>query len=217
MSDEKKRGRPLGKSRCECQCVGYLPAEEMKRQLLALVADKRIGHFWFVEHEPDEDCSKPHIHLRMTPPPSRAVDWASIAERVSCVVEGETLPRKLVLGKGAVNDASCDGLLYARHDSRYCRAKNLVKATYDYPRESFVTDCVEWLDGVWLASDEYDPPPVRMTVQDVTSMVEACNGEISDRSLLRVALVNGLTQGVYNMLAMYARELRNEQVRINQP
>lgn len=210
MNTPKKRGRPAGKSRCECQCIGYLREESLLAQLTILVKSGRIGHFWVIEHEPDEDTSKPHWHIRMTPPPSRAVDWQSVCDLVCETVPGEQLPRRLVLGKGAVNDASYDGLLYARHDSRYCEAKGLVKATLDYPREMFKTDDSDWFDGLWRASDQYQPERRKMSKQDLVEMIEKCNGRIPNRQLLRLVLLNGFTLGDYHLFSRFCAELRRD-------
>lgn len=213
MSTSQKRGRPAGKSRSECQCVGYLRRTALLPQLNSLVSSGRIGHFWAIEHDADEDTSKPHWHLRMIPPPSRSVDWKALCEAVSEVVPGELLPRRLVLGKGAVNDASFDGLLYARHDSRYCEAKGLVKATLDYPKDRFYTDDPDWFDGLWLAADQFEPERRKMSKLDVVEMLEKCKGRLSNRQLLRVVLLNGMTLGDYQLFGRYCAELRHDDER----
>lgn len=87
-----KPGRRAGQSRSEMQCVAFLRPDALLAQLNALVSSGEIGHFWFVEHQPDEETRKVHIHLRMTPPPSRAVVWSEIAASIVEYVPGETLP-----------------------------------------------------------------------------------------------------------------------------
>lgn len=197
----------MGMSRSEMQCVAYLTPEALKKQCLALVKSGEIGHFWAVYHEPDEDSKKVHAHLRMTPPPSRAVDWAAIAEKVVELVPFESLPRRLVLGKRATNNESEEGLLYARHESKYLRVKGLLKAVKDYPRDAFITDSEEWLDEQWSASDAFEPSPRKMTMQDLVELVES---EIcpDDCELLRLALLAGLNQGQWNMLLLYKTQRR---------
>lgn len=209
MKTDKKRGRPAGQSRSEIQLVGYLTRAELQRQLNALVAGGKIGHWWAVQHPADEDCGKTHFHIRMTPPISRAVVWADIIEQVAEMVPGEALPRRLVADKRAVNDMRLDGLLYARHDRRYCGIKNERKATYDYPREAFMTDCPEWFDALWTESDNYTPAPKRYTVEEVLTLLER-NPELSDRDLLRTCLVNGINKGQFDMLKEYRLMLRRD-------
>lgn len=195
-------GRRAGQSRSEMQCVAFLRRDALLQQLHALVAAGTIGHFWCVEHQPDEETKKPHFHLRMTPPPSRAVVWSEIAAAVTEFVPGESLPRKLVLGKRAVNDESEEGLLYARHDSRYLSVKGLTKSQVDYPRQAFFTDSPEWLDGEWAKSDDYTPAPRRMTAEDILAELER-NPKMPARILLRLCIVNNLNQGQLNMLERY--------------
>lgn len=194
-----KKGRPAGQSRSEIQLVGYLRKESLLRQMKALVEEGVIGHFWAVQHEPDEDAKKEHWHIRMFPPVSRTVDWNAVIERVQENVPGETLPRKLVASSRATNDKTEDGLLYARHDRRYCDRKGLVKSRYDYPRTDFFTDDEDWLDGLWALSDQFTPAAKRMSAEDLANLVEA-KPETTDRTLLRLCLVNGHSSGTLNML-----------------
>lgn len=205
----KAKGRPKGQSKSQMQCVGYLPPDELEKQLRSLQAKRLIGHWWFVQHEADEDANKPHCHVRICPPPSRTVDWADIVERVQCKVEGEDLPRRLVLGKGGINDQEEDGLLYARHDARYIAAKGLRKATQDIPREKFRTDSPEWLDDLWNKSEQYQPTPRRLSVDDVLNLVEAEPG-MSAKKLLCLCLRNGLNKGQWDMLKELQMILRGE-------
>lgn len=204
-----KPGRRAGQSRSEMQCVAFLRRDALLQQLHALVSAGVIGHFWCVEHEPDEETKKAHFHLRLTPPPSRAVVWSAIAASIVENVPGESLPRRLVLGKRAVNDESEEGLLYARHDSRFLSVKGLVKSHVDYPREAFFTDSAEWLDGVWSASDEYTPTPRRMSAEDILKELER-NPHMPPRSLLRLCIVNNLNQGQFKMLVDYRSALLAE-------
>lgn len=209
MDNVKKRGRPLGKSRCECSCIGYLRPDTLESILNGFVRDGVIGHFWFVEHSQDEEVRKPHCHLRMTPPPSRAVDWAAVCERVQEDIPGEALPRKLVLSKGSVNDAWQDALLYARHDSRYLEAKGLRKATVDIPKEFFRTDSLEWFEQMWIASDSFEPEPRRLSKSDIMAMLDDAP-DISNRQLLRVVMVNNFTLSDYHLFSRYRAEVRRE-------
>lgn len=204
-----KPGRRAGQSRSEMQCVAFLRRDALLQQLHALVSGGVIGHFWCVEHEPDEETKKPHFHLRLTPPPSRAVVWSEIAASISENVPGETLPRKLVLGKGAVNDKSEDGLLYARHDSRYLTVKGEVRNHLDYPRAAFFTDSPDWLDSLWSSSDEYTPTPRRLSAEDVLNELEK-NPRMPARVLLRLCIVNNLNQGQLTMLERYRSVLLSE-------
>lgn len=205
-----KPGRRAGQSRSEMQCVAFLRRDALLAQLHALVSSGAIGHFWAVEHEADEETKKPHFHLRLTPPPSRAVVWASLASGIVESVPGESLPRRLVLGKRAVNDESEEGLLYARHDSRYLAAKGLSKSHVDYPRSAFFTDSPEWLDSVWAAADEFTPSPRRMTAEDILNELEK-SPHMSPRVLLRLCIVNNLNQGQLTMLERYRSVLLADQ------
>ena len=198
----KKPGRRAGQSRSEFQCVAFLRRDALLRQLNALVEAGAIGHFWCVEHEADEETKKAHFHLRMLPPPSRAVDWQELAAGIVEHVKGEALPRRLVVGKGAVNDKSEDGLLYARHDRRYCAVKGLVKRRYDYARSEFFTDDADWLDGLWSAADEYQPERRRMTPEDILGLVEQ-TPDMRPLDLVRLCIVNGLAQGQLSMIERY--------------
>lgn len=198
-------GRPKGLSKAEMQCVGYLTRSALLDHLRRLKREGKIGHWWAVEHPADEDASKPHWHLRLTPPPSRAVDWAAVAAEVVEEVDGEPAPRRLVLGKRAVNDESEEGLLYARHDSRYCAAKGLHKSTMDYPPASFLRDDDEWFDGLWKASDEYEPTAKRMTKADLLDLLER-NPRLPRLDLLRLCISNGFSKGDFDLLEMYRRE-----------
>lgn len=211
-----KRGRPAGQSRSEIQLVGYLTRPALLAHLRRLTDAGTIGHWWAVEHPADEDVRKPHWHLRLTPPPSRAVDWAAVVASVVEDVPGEPLPRRLVASSKAVNDKGLDGLLYARHDARYCDAKGLTKATYDYPREAFLTDSPEWLDALWNEADAYEPAPKRMTAEDLCNEVER-NPDISDRALLRACLCNGLNKGIFELLIQYRLEVRRARVEMPRP
>lgn len=201
-----KRGRPQGQSRSEFQCVSFLTDEGLAARLAALVDDGTIGHFWFVHHDADEDTKKPHQHVRMTPPVSRAVDWNAVVAQVVEVVEGESLPRRLVVSTRATNDKGLDGLLYARHDARYCATKGLTKARYDYPREDFRTDDDAWLDGLWAEADRYTPTRRRLGAEELLLEVER-NPRMSRLDLLRLCLLNGATKGTKDMLDEYRREL----------
>ena len=211
MPNEKKRGRPAGKSRCECQCVGYLTKEGLLWRLDTLVQTGVIGHYWAVEHEPDEEVHKVHWHLRMTPPPSVAVEWSKVCDQVQEMVEGENLPRKLVLGQKAVNDASLEGLLYARHDSRYLAAKGLVRATVDIPSDRFYTDSRDWFEELWNAADAFEVECKRLSKADILAMLDECHGRISNRVLLRLVLCNNYTLGDYQLFGRYCAEVRSEE------
>lgn len=212
MNTEKKRGRPVGLSRSEFQCISFLTTKGLSSIMEKLVHDGKIGHYWFVEHEPDEDTKKVHHHLRMTPPISGSVNWQEIVALVVENVPGESLPRRLVASSRACNNESHDGLLYARHDARYCRVKGLVKSHYDYGRNDFHTDDKLWLDELWAQSDNFKPVKVRLGIEDVVSVVER-NPRMSKLELLRLCLVNGLNKGQKDML----EELRREVLANNQP
>lgn len=203
---ETKRGRPAGKSRSEIQLVGYLRKASLVRQLNALVASGKIGHWWAVEHEPDEETKKAHFHVRMVPPLSRAVDWLAVVAGIVEKVPGEELPRRLVASAKAVNDAREDGLLYARHDRRYCDAKGMSKAHYDYPRKAFLTDDDEWLDALWNAADQFTPAAKRQSAEDLANLLDR-HPDTDTRTLLRLCLVNGHTKGVFDMLCIYRDEV----------
>ena len=207
-TEKPKRGRPLGLSRSDLQCVSYLPFDELKRQLRKLQEQGGVGHWWAVEHEPDEDSKKVHQHVRMCPPLGRTCNWSLVVEVVQATVVGEDLPRRLVVSKQGVNDKYLDGLLYARHDSRYLSAKGLVKAHVDYPREAFATDDDEWFDGVWAESDQYEPTARKLTKAEILVMVDDARGEIPTRDLLRLCLLNDLTQGDFNLFCQYSRLVR---------
>lgn len=202
-----KKGRPAGQSRSEIQLIGYLRKPSLVRQLNALKAEGIIGHWWAVEHEPDEDSKKVHFHVRMVPPLSRTVDWNNVVERVQEQVPGEDLPRRLVASAKAVNDHAEDGLLYARHDRRYCDAKGLAKAHYDYSRADFITDDPEWLDGLWNAADQFTPTAKRHSAEDLANLLDR-HPETDTRTLLRLCLVNGHTKGTFDMLLIYRDEVR---------
>lgn len=207
METNTKRGRPQGQSRAEMQCVGYLTEKGLLAHLSRLVREGTIGHFWAVQHTPDEESKKVHWHLRLTPPASKAVDWQAVADGIWETVPGEDKPRRLVLGKAACNNASEEGLLYARHESRYLAAKGLIKAWKDIPRELFKTDSEEWLDAQWAAADAYEPTPRKMTIDDLIELVES-EFQPSRRELLRLALKSGLNKGQWEMLVEYASECR---------
>lgn len=212
-----KRGRPQGQSRSEFQCVSFLTDDGLHARLAKLVDDGIIGHFWFVHHDADEDNKKPHQHVRMTPPVSRSVDWNSVAASVVEMVDGESLPRRLVVSSRATNDKSLDGLLYARHDARYCAAKGLTKARYDYTREDFITDDDEWLNGLWSEADQFTPTRRRLGTEELLVEVER-NPRMSRLDLLRLCLLNGATKGTKDMLDEYRRELLATQAtRYGQP
>lgn len=200
-----KKGRPAGQSRSEIQLIGYLRPAALAKQLNALVAAGKIGHWWAVEHEPDEDARKVHFHIRMVPPLSRAVDWNAIVASVVEQVPGEDLPRRLVASPRAVNDAREDGLLYARHDRRYCDAKGEAKAHYDYPRDAFLTDDGEWLDALWNAADQFTPAAKRKSAEDLANLLDR-HPDTDRRTLLRLCLRNGITKGTFDMLCMYRDE-----------
>lgn len=210
MNTTKKRGRPAGKSRCECSCISYLSTESLKVQLDTLVLKGAIQHYWFVQHEPDEEAKKPHHHLRMLPPVAQGVVWADLCKTIVETVPGEPSPRALVLYNGSVNDCWQDALLYARHDSRYLVAKGETKAHVDYPMDAFVTDSREWLEQIWLAADSYVPAPRRMSKEEVMVMLDNCDGAISNRQLLRVVMANGYQLGDYHLFDRYALECRRD-------
>lgn len=212
QNTQGKRGRPAGQSRSEIQLVGYLTRPALVRQLNALKAEGKIGHWWAVYHEADEDTHKEHAHVRMTPPLSRAVDWNAIVAGVTEQVDGESLPRRLVASGRAVNDHAEDGLLYARHDRRYCDAKGLTKARYDYPRADFLTDDGEWLDGLWAAADQYTPTAKRLGAEDLANLLDN-HPDTPTRTLLRLCLVNGHTKGTFDMLCIYRDEVKAERAR----
>lgn len=212
QNTQAKKGRPAGQSRSEIQLVGYLRKPALVRQLNALKAEGIIGHWWAVEHEPDEETRKVHFHIRMVPPLSRAVDWNKVVDRVQEQVPGEDLPRRLVASKRAVNDHSEDGLLYARHDRRYCDAKGETKAHYDYPRTDFLTDDPEWLDALWSAADQFTPAAKRQSSEDLCNLLDR-HPETEIRTLLRLCLVNGHTKGTFDMLCIYRDQVRAERKR----
>ena len=202
-----KRGRPQGQSRSEFQCVSFLTDDGLHARLSKLVDDGIIGHYWFVHHDADEDDKKPHQHVRMTPPISRSVDWAWVVATVVEMVDGESLPRRLVVKDRAANNKGLDGLLYARHDANYCAVKCLgVKARYDYPRAAFITDDDDWLDGLWAESDRFTPTRRRLGTEELLVEVER-NPRMSRLDLLRLCLLNGATKGTKDMLDEYRREL----------
>lgn len=208
QNTQAKKGRPAGQSRSEIQLIGYLRKPALVRQLNALKASGVIGHWWAVEHEPDEDAKKVHFHVRMVPPLSKAVDWNKVVAQVKEDVPGEDLPRRLVASAKAVNDHAEDGLLYARHDRRYCDAKGLAKAHYDYPRADFLTDDAEWLDGLWNAADQFTPAAKRQSSEDLCNLLDR-HPDTDRRTLLRLCLVNGHTKGTFDMLCIYQDEVRS--------
>lgn len=199
---EQTRGRPKGQSRSECQGVAYLTRGALEKMLGGLVKGGTIGHFWAVEHQPEANEKKAHWHLRMVPPPSGTVDWRSVADIVVERVPGEELPRKIVLDSGACNNQSEEGLLYARHESRYLRIKGLVRSHTDYPREAFITDSQEWLDEQWNKADEYRPKPKRLTMEEILDLVESeyCPPE---KELLRLCLLSGIYGAAWNQILRF--------------
>ena len=212
QNTQAKKGRPAGQSRSEIQLIGYLRRPALVKQLNALVKAGTIGHWWAVEHEPDEDTKKPHFHVRMVPPLSRAVDWNKVVAGVTERVPDEDLPRRLVASQKAVNDHAEDGLLYARHDRRYCDAKGLAKAHYDYPRADFLTDDGEWLDALWNAADQFTPAAKRQSAEDLANLLDR-HPDTDTRTLLRLCLVNGHTKGTFDMLCIYRDEVRSSRRR----
>jgi len=198
----QSRGRPKGQSKSECQCIGYLTRPALQGALGVLVKGGLIGHFWAVEHKPESNETKAHWHIRMTPPPSRTVDWAQVASLVVEKVDGESKVRGLVLDSRSCNNQSEDGLLYARHDSRYLRLKGMDKAFVDYKREEFLTDSEEWLSEQWAKADAFEPAPRKLTMADLLDLVESdiCPGH---KALLRLALQAGLNKGQWDMLREY--------------
>lgn len=205
----KTAGRRQGTTRSEMQCVSFLTLAGLKWHLDALVKAKKIGHYWAVEHEADEDTKKRHQHVRMTPPPSRAVNWSEIADGIREMVEGEELPRRLVLDARSVNDKREDGLLYARHDARYCAVKGLTKAHYDYPPSAFITDDRDWFDGLWSAADSFSPEPKRQTAAELLAMIER-NPNLTEWDLLRACIVANLPKGQSDMLEKARIMLRRD-------
>lgn len=218
MTTEKKRGRPAGKSRCEFQAVSYLNPGALKMWLDSLVQSRTILHYWYIQHEPDEDNGKPHQHFRMLPPVSRAVDWQSVADRIVEYVDGEELPRRVVVGKGAVNDRGLDGLLYARHDRRYLSivSPDKPKRVYDYGRMEFVTDDNDWLDGLWSASDAFEPSPRKMSKDEILAMIDDAHGRIAARVLLRIVISNGYTYGDFQLFERYRCACLQEPIEHNE-
>lgn len=210
----QSRGRRKGQSTSEIQCVSYLSTESLLWHLRGRVKAGIIGHFWAVEHEPDEDSKKPHHHVRMTPPIGRSVDWSEICQSIAEVVPGEALPRKLVVSARAVNNQSEEGLLYARHEAHYLRVKGLTKAKLDYPREAFYTDSEEWLDEQWSAADAYEPKPKKMTTDDLLELIDS-GLPVSRVALLRLCLSSGLNEGQWRMLCQYQNEVEAEKRRVS--
>ena len=214
MQMEQTRGRPKGQSRSECQGVAYLTRGSLEKMLSGMVNGGIIGHFWAVEHQPEEGEKKAHWHLRMVPPPSGTVDWRAIAEAVVEQVPGEDLPRKIVLDSGACNNQSEEGLLYARHESKYLRIKGLARVHTDYPREAFLTDSEDWLDEQWRRSDEYRPKPKKMTMEEILDLVESeyCPPE---RELIRLCLLSGISGTSWQLIQRF-RDLSERERRVQE-
>lgn len=212
MTNETKsgRGRPQGRSTAQFQCVSFLTPEGLKSRLDALIRDGVIMHYWFVCHAPDTDSKKEHQHLRMIPPSGRAVDWHEIASGITESVPLEPLPRRLVIDAKSVNDKWEDGLLYARHDSRYLSVKGYVRNQVDIPRAEFYTDSDDWLDSVWAAADEFKPEPKKLTRADLLDAVLKDPWAYHRQELLILGFRNGLTRGDVEMLDEIAKNARQQ-------
>lgn len=196
----RKRGRPAGLSRCGCQGVAYLTQQGLRECCDALVKEGLIGHWWAALHLPEKDEGKKiHFHLRLEPPPSRAVDWKAIVERIQMTVKGEDKPRRFVVDKRGVNDKHLDGLLYARHDSRYLAAKGITRQYKDYDRTAFLTDDEEWLDGQWRDADEFEVEERRLSKAELCELVES-DDPPNNRTLLRLVLKNNYSKSDYDLL-----------------
>ena len=208
----KGKGRPKGQSRSEMQCISYLTRDAMVRALEGTRERGEIGHWWAVPHMPDEEVKKVHWHLRVCPPPSSSVNWQEWAQGVFELVRGEDKPRRLVLSRGACNNNSEEGLLYARHDSKYLATKGIKKATMDYQKELFLTDSREWLEEQWAIADEFKPTPKKITIQ---SLIESMEDGVFfvDIELLRICLLAGFNKGQFQMLQDYQHMLRSAQRR----
>ncbi len=206
----KQRGRPKGQSKSEIQVVSYLNHPVLVGLLDDLIRRGEIGHYWAVEHACDEDDCKVHSHLRMLPPPGRCVDWHAILSTLQEQVAGEPLPRCCVASSRACNNQGLDGLLYARHDRRYCDIKGLSKSRYDYQFEDFATDSKDWFRQLWQASDSYTPTRQRLTSEGLLEHIES-NPNITELELLRLCICNGLSKGQFDMLRRYASCYRAQQ------
>lgn len=204
---ESKKGRPKGQSTSECQCVSFLTPSGLERNLRSLQQAGKIGHWWFVSHTPEtiqsEKDKKPHQHVRMCPPLSGTVNWTDVTDSVQETILGEDLPRRLVVSREDINNNRLDGLLYARHNTRYLTIKGELRQYLDYPFEDFVTDDPEWLKALWIESDTFEPKPKRLSKSDILDKLEKCSGRMSQKVLLRLCVLNNIGRSDYLMLMEY--------------
>lgn len=202
----KKRGRPAGKSPCECSCISYLSTESLKVQLDTLVLKGAIQHYWFVQHKPEKAETKLHHHVRLVPPAAQSVVWEDLCREVVEIVPGESAPRALVLYNGSVNDCWQDALLYARHASRYLALKGMTKQFVDYPISEFVSDSRDWLEYIWAESESFEPERKKLASEDVMRIIDEREGQMSKLDLLRIVLGNRFKFTDFQLFQVYCVE-----------
>lgn len=112
--------------------ISYNTKEFLKEKLNELIDNRVISNWFFIEHEPEEDERKKHIHLWVKP--NKLLDTVDFQKFFLQLVPGEEKPRKCI---DFVTSKADDAILYFLHDAKYLAMKGESRK-YHYLRKDMV-------------------------------------------------------------------------------
>lgn len=119
-----------------------------------LVQEGIVDWFHAIEHKPETEQKKTHIHFCLKP--SKALDLNWLSMRLSEFVVGEDKPRKPTSDWRKLSSKTLsDWLLYALHDKTYL-ARKFKSKSFHYSLEDFMTSDKNVLDGLYEEAQDSD-------------------------------------------------------------
>ena len=115
---------------CPVSTVSYNTVANLKKCLNRLIKDKVITFYAFINHLPEDDEKKEHIHLYVVP--NKRIDTDSLREYFVEPVKGN----KPLCCMPFYSSKWSEWYLYALHDAKYLESKCDTRK-YHYKREEF--------------------------------------------------------------------------------
>lgn len=137
--------------------ISYNTPQFLKSCLEAHVADGIVKDYWFVQHEPDKDAKKAHIHAYVLF--AKAVDTEAFFLTFNEYEPGSDKPLGVVCrdnqtGGLAYVKSLGDAYNYSEHNSQYLSLKEMDRNVLDYSRDDMTYSSQEFRETLEIAAQE---------------------------------------------------------------
>lgn len=137
--------------------ISYNTPQFLKSCLEAHVVDGIVKDYWFVQHEPDKDAKKAHIHVYVLF--AKAVDTEAFFLTFNEFQPGSDKPLGVVCrdnqtGGLAYVKSLGDAYNYSEHNSQYLALKEMDRNVLDYSRDDMTYSSQEFRESLEVAAQE---------------------------------------------------------------